>query len=169
MKSFILIFLLFWTFCGCANVQTQQVLENKLPLTVSSVNNNSEEIGYQKFTNSDKQYIGCWRSVEVSEVVEYELKFFYLTENEIQTSKMSKSIAFKVAESNSYKDYFVLQTESKNKELQPFLSINMISNDEMTLHEFSTKENISNDGEGLNYWNLKREDCNTILKNFKNR
>ena len=79
---------------------------------------------------------------------------------------MSKLIAFSEAESNSHKDYFVLRTDSKNDDIQPYLSINMVSDDEMTIQEFATKEDIT-DGEGLNYWDLKRENCGSIISKFK--
>jgi hypothetical protein len=168
MRNFVLIFLATITFCSCANTQTQSISENKpqpIP-TINNTNTGSEHYGYSRFTNSDKQYLGCWRSVEASEVVNYELKFFRITEGKIQTSKMPKPIDYKEVESNGYKDYFVLQTESKNKELQPFLSINIVNDDEMTIQEFTAKEGITN-GEGENYWDLKREDCEKISSKFK--
>ncbi len=169
MKIFALTFIIFLAFCNCTNVQTQQISENKPKPTptISDINNGGEEIGYPRFTTSDKQYVGCWRSVEASEVVEYELKFFRLTEKIIQTSKMSKPIAFSEAESNSHKDYFDLRTESKNDDIQPYLSINMVNNDEMTIHEFATKEDILDDGKGINYWDVKRENCEKVFSKFK--
>lgn len=167
MKNFALIFLISLTFCSRASVQTQSVSENKSELpSTNKANSSGEHYGYPRFTTSDKQYLGCWSSIEASEVVNYELKFFRLTEENIQTSKMPKPIAYKEVDSNSYKDYFVLQTESKNKELQPYLSINMVSNDEMTVHEFANKEKIAN-SEGENYWDLKREDCEKISSRFR--
>jgi len=168
MKNFALIFLFTLTFCGCTNVQTQSISENKIQpaSTINSTNNNGEEIGYARFTTSDKTYLGCWRSVEASEVINYKLAFFRITQESIQTSETSKFITYKQVEANNYRDYFVLQTESKGKEMQPFLSINIVSEDEMTIHEFKTKEKII-DGEGENYWNLKREDCEKISSKFK--
>ena len=141
MNIFVLIFLIALTLCSCAKTQTQPIPENKAQTapTINNTNTSSEHYGYSRFTTSDKQYLGCWRSVEASEVVNYELKFFRVAEGEIQTSKMSKPVDYKEIESNGYKDYFVLQTESKNKELHPFLSINMVTDDEMTVQEFATK------------------------------
>lgn len=167
MNKFVFIFLLALSFCSCINSQTQNVADNKLiPSSTSGNVNNVGEIGYPRFTTSDTQYLGCWRSIEASEVVEYELKFFRLTENAIQTSKMSKPIVYSEVDSNNYKDYFVLRTESENNDIQPYLSINMVTNDEMTIHEFATKEEITH-GEGVNYWNLQREDCEKISNKFK--
>jgi hypothetical protein len=165
-----LLFLLFLTLTvgGCNAIQTQQVSKNKPQPTSTIINSNNggEHFGYPRFTTSDNQYLGCWRSVKADEVMNYELKFFHLLEKTIQTSKMSKPIAYREAESNSYKDYFVLHTESKNNDLQSFLSINMVSDDEMTIHEFSSKEDITN-GEGVNYWVLKRENCENVFSKFK--
>jgi hypothetical protein len=168
MKNFVLIFLVAITFCGCANVQTQSVSENKPQSTptISNTNTGGEHYGYPRFTTSDKQYLGCWRSIEASEVINYELKFFRITEKRIQTSKMPEPIDYKEVESNGYKDYFVLQTESKKKEIQPYLSINIVSENEMTVHEFAAKKDIKN-GDGENYWNLKREDCEKISSKFR--
>ena len=168
MKNLVFIFLIVAAFCDCSNIQTQQVSENRpFPTpTIIPSKTKGEEIGYPRFTTSDKQYLGCWRSVKADEVLEYELKFFRLTEKTIQTSNMSKPIPFSEAESNSHKDYFVLQTESKNNDIQPYLSINLTSDDEMTIHEFATKKDIT-DGEGINYWALKRENCEKIISKFK--
>ena len=113
MKIFALIFFFVFAFANCKTAQTQQIAENKSQPTptasIVSVNVEGEEIGYPRYTTSDKQYLGCWRSIEASEVVNYKLKFFRLTEKTIQTSKMSKPIAYNEAESNNYKDYFVLK------------------------------------------------------------
>jgi hypothetical protein len=168
MKNFVLIFLIAVVFCGCDDDQPQSVSENRSQPspTINNTNAGGGHYGYSRFTTSDKQYSGCWRSVEASEVVNYELKFFRITERKIETSKMPNPVNYREVESNEYKDYFILQTESKNKELQPYLSINMVSDNEMTVQEFATKEDITN-GEGENYWNLKREDCEKISSKFK--
>lgn len=169
MKNLVLIFLISFTFT-CKTAQTQRVSDNKATATPiqTSVMNNTEHVGYARFTTSDKQYVGCWRSVEASEVVKYKLKFFRLTEKVVQTSKMRKSISYSEKESNNHRDYFVLQLNSndKNNDLLPYLSINMISDDEMTMHEFATAENII-DGDGVNYWDLKRENCESVISKFR--
>ncbi len=168
MNKFILPFLFILTITSCVSIQSQQNSENNSQptLAINYVNNEGKEIGYPRFTTSDKQYLGCWRSVEADEVIKYELKFFRLTEKTIQTSKMMKSVSFTEKDSNIYKDYFVLHIE-ENKDIQPYLSINMVSDNEMTIQEFAT-ENIA-DEEGINYWVLKREDCNQVVKKLKNK
>ena len=151
---------------SCNTVQTQQTGDSNLNNTNSLLTNNGEEIGYSRFTKTDKQYLGCWKSTKAEEVINYELKFFKIMKNNIQTSKMSKPIVYNEIRSNNYKDYFVLKVKSKNADIQMFLSVNIVSNDEITLHEFKTEKDID-DGEGENYWNLKREDCKKIHSSFK--
>lgn len=170
MKNFILFLFLAIVFCSCVKVQTQQISDNKsqpVP-TISDDKNGGNEIGYSRFTTSDKQYLGCWSSVEAAEVVSYELRFFRLTEKDIQTSTMSNPIVYSEAESNDYKDYFVLRTESKDNNIQQYLSVNIVNNDEINIHEFANKNDIV-EGDGINYWNLKRENCEKVLKQLKNK
>ncbi len=162
--KFIFLVLFALVMLSCNKVQTQQVT-NSNSININS-NNKGEEIGYSRFTKTDKQYLGCWKSIEASEIVDYELKFFRFDKKNIQTSKMSKSINYSEIDSNKYKDYFVLQIDSKYDEIQPYLSINILNADEITFHEFKNKNDII-DGEGINYWNLKREDCKKIKSKFK--
>jgi hypothetical protein len=169
MKYLLLILVLLIAVSACQVVQTQTNTSQNTVETESNISNNqnnSEHYGYPKFTTSNKTYLGCWVSVKASEVVNYKLKYFQITEKTIQTSKMSKPVFYKENNSNSYKDYFVLKTGSKKNDLQQYLSINVVSNDEMTIQEFAIEKDIT-DGEGENYWALKRANCDKVKSNFK--
>ena len=166
MKNPVLIFLITLAFCNCNNSQNQQITENKseTKATISNPNNGGEEIGYPKFTPTNNQYLGCWRSVKTSETVNYRLSFFHFTEKTIQTTEMPKPVSYSEINSNNYKDWFFLKTKFENSQLQSYLNINIVSNDEMTVGELVT-ENL--DGEYKNYWDLKREQCEKIVSKFK--
>ena len=156
MKISVLIFLLIFIFAGCEKVQTQQISTANSTSPPASSNDNGYEVGYPRFTTTDKQYLGCWRSTRAEEIVDYKLKFFRLTEQTIQTSKMLQPVTYKEIDSNKYRDWFVLKAESKSSKLRPFLNINMVDNDEMTISESATQDLSDEHGD---YWNLKRESC----------
>jgi hypothetical protein len=162
MRRFLFILMIF---TACKTVQTQSNSTNVNVVNSVTSTNGGEEIGYERFTKSDKQYLGCWRSVKATEVVDFKLEFFRFTEKSVQTSKMSKSVAYKEFDSNAHEDYFVLSIQ-KSANLQPFLSLNMVDNDEMTFGEYKNQEDIL-DGEMTEYWNLKRENCDNIKSKFK--
>jgi hypothetical protein len=175
MRNLTLIFLIVLAFANCRMAQTQQGSENISQPTPPSANAipeyNGYHAGYARFTTSDKQYLGCWKTVKEPEVVNYELRYFQITDKAIQISKMPKPVSYIETTSNPHKDYFILQLANigMSNQLQPYFNINMISDDEMTIANYPTIELYldPNHDQETNYWALKREDCQKVIKRLK--
>ncbi len=167
MKQFtsFVILLTFLSSCALRNVQSIPSTPAQ-PVAASTSSPSVEtlpEVGYPRFTTSDKPYLGCWKSVKRNEVVRFERTYFRFDDSTFQSKELSKSVQYKQIESNGNKDYFQIEVASKPPRI---LSINIVSDQEMTIGEFETAEEIT-EGESKNYWAVEKIDCKSFDRFMK--
>jgi hypothetical protein len=155
------------TFCSCTIVHTQSNSNTPSNYANSNTVGNSNsstsgDVGYARFTTSDKTYLGCWRSTKAPEVVNYKLAYFRFTDKTIQKSGMSRSVSYTEVDSNRHKDWFVLETRPENQKISLFLNINIDNENEITVGEQTGKNDDYED-----YWNLRRVNCVKALKRLR--
>lgn len=173
MKNFVLIFLFALAFCNCTNVKTQQISENKpKPTRKTPIGNgtgfSSGDQGNPKFRLPyTKYYLGCWQPEKrFKPRLEPKSDIFYITEETIQTSKMSEPIPYEEVNAGNNEDYFVLHLKSKDEsnQLTPYIYIFMALDTEVdlsTLEKFATENNIKE--QSKTQWSLAKIDCQKVL------
>ncbi len=179
MKNFALIFLIVFIFVNCEKSEITQLSENKsqtkprtLPTQEAGTGQSGRDQGNPKFRTTDiKYYVGCWQPEKnFKPRLENKSDVFHITEESIQTSKMSKPIRYEEINTNDDKEYFVLYLKSKDesKQLKPYIYIFMPLDKEMTLstlEDLATENNIDDKAE--NHWNLTTTNCKQVFEQLK--
>lgn len=180
MKNIALLCIITLAFVSCKDAQTQQINKNNINTTqLDSKPDQREGTGFSggdqgnpKFrTTGIKYYVGCWQP-EKNFKPRFEPKFdvFYITEENIRTSKMSEPISYEEINEGKNKEYFVLhlKSEDKSSQLTPYIYIFMALDTEMdlsTLEKFATETDIKR--QSKNQWRLTKVDCEQVHNKFE--